>query len=249
MVKRISVFKGAIAALSASTLLCGCTANETDDMSARTILSILNSQPGLTTLDDNFALLKYNDYTTGMNAEVIDNSYYFKISDLDDELSKTPELCDIIKCNQMLETAINEVLKTEFSEYSGINYSELHNFSVTGNRYIENFDYETNSLYGISFNYNYEKYDLLANNDMAKELCYYSRACFHRELDYNELHQGYKVLKNSFLASIKFNERTCSFEGKCYPQGIDEFKIEYTGTFNMYTDYDKNSYVKQYKVN
>ena len=249
-------YKRLLAAALSSLTLTGCSVNS-KKVSGREICDGLSSKEDLTDLDEHLNTLKAGEYYyidgEDGNLELVDNRYDFKIEDLEKEINKDKEACDIAKCNELLEITIYEIIKTEIAESLGKDYNDIK-VHIDGTRYIENFDGQKVSLYSVEVETEDKKYKYEATDD-AEKLVYYYRAALKRQLEYYELKECYNYIKKSMISKIKTKDKETTRKGTVYSDSkTDEYgrkigeKVEYkfNGRIDLVKDKEKQEVVKTY---
>lgn len=242
--------RGLIAFLLSASTLVGCTPTE-EGLKVSEIRNALASQESLTSVDEHLNALKVEKYIcsdeqpTVEGLQFISSSYPFKIEDLETELNKKPIVCDVEKCNDMLKATIGEILKTEVAEYLGVENEELVGFNVTGTRYYTNaWDPEKASFYTVELTYKDKRYNFVAYNNEAANLCYRYRSCEKKELDYDGVHECYNFIKGALLCDAQLSNKKTVIEGQ---DGKGKnLTFEFDGALKLKSNEYKVDAVKKY---
>lgn len=250
-------YKRLLAAALSSLTLAGCSSVNSKKVSGREICDGLSSKEDLTDLDEHLNTLKAGPYYyvqgEDLKLELVDNRYDFKIEELEEEINKDEDACDIAKCNELLEVTIYEIIKTEIAESLGKEYDDIE-VRIDGNRYDPSIEDSTVSLYSVNISIGDKQYKY-EGKDKARELFYYYRAASKQQLEYNELKECYNYIKKAMMLKVKTKDKEITHKGTAYSDyKTDRFgqrireKVEYKfdGYIDLVKDKEKQEAVKTY---
>ena len=227
-----------ILVLSLGTIT-GCSKkkeNEFEDISLPEVVTALNSEENLTTVDENM-----QQGLDGQTLEEIDNEYQEALKD-----------GSLSKINKSLEKLSKLTLKSIIADNIGCNQNDIEDFEiVSSSKQDIIIPMYRNTVYGIKYKIKEnstttEEHKLLGINKDAKKLLIICRAAAKNELSNEEAREiGGKTIP-SITESYETIKETLSKKINKSDNKVISNNIKFNGMFEIQEDREKENVIKTY---